>query len=142
VTRLHGGCVALAGRGVLLRGPSGSGKSELALALIDGGARLVSDDQTDLMACGRRLFAAPPKKLAGLLEIRGAGIVRLSHLALAELFLVVDLVPPDQVARLPEPLDVALDGITLRGLRLAIGDASAAAKIRAILAFKLVEDLE
>lgn len=70
---VHASCVAIGGRGVLLVGPSGSGKSDLALRLIDGGAELVADDRVALrLADGRPVADAPPA-LAGLLEIREIG---------------------------------------------------------------------
>lgn len=127
---VHATCVALAGRGLLLRGPSGGGKSDLALRLIDGGALLVSDDQTRLKRRGETLLAAPPATIAGLLEVRGLGLVRLPHLAEIPLHLVVDLVPAAEVERLPEPDTVELLGLAVRRLRLAPFEASAAAKVR------------
>lgn len=127
---VHGTCVALAGRGILLRGPSGAGKSDLALRLIDGGAMLVADDQTRLERDGDTLLASPPATIAGLLEVRGLGLVRLPHLARSPLHLVVDLVPAAEVERLPEPDTLELLGLALRRLRLAPFEASAAAKVR------------
>src|ERR1700733_9775941 len=91
-------------RAVLLRGPSGAGKSDLALRLIEAGGRLVADDQTHLAKSGRALVATSPKPLAGLIEVRGIGIVRLGRtrlLARAPLALLIDLVRPDQVERMP-----------------------------------------
>lgn len=71
------GCVAIAGRGVLIEGPPGSGKSSLALALIDRGASLVGDDGVTLRAEGPTLIASPPPNTRGLIEIRNVGIVSL-----------------------------------------------------------------
>ena len=91
---------------MLLRGPSGAGKSDLALRLIDAGARLVADDQTALVRKGGILIATPPARIAGLIEARGVGIVRLARgqlLARAPVALLVDLVPPERIERLPEP---------------------------------------
>lgn len=127
---VHGTCVAIHGRGVLLRGPSGSGKSDLALRLIDGGAILVADDQTALDRDGEALIARPPATIAGLLEVRGLGLVRLPHLDGVALDLVVDLVAPSAVERLPEASALELLGSTLRHLLLAPFEASAAAKVR------------
>ena len=71
-------CVAIGGRGVLVEGPPGSGKSSLALALIDRGATLVGDDGVLLELRGDRLWALPPPSIEGLLEIRNVGIARLA----------------------------------------------------------------
>ena len=73
---LHASCVVIGACGVLLLGKSGSGKSDLALRLIKGGATLVSDDQVKLSRNGRSIVAAAPDNIKGLLEIRGLGILR------------------------------------------------------------------
>ncbi|MXP42712.1 serine kinase [Altererythrobacter soli] len=70
-------CVAIAGRGVLIEGEPGSGKSSLALALIDRGAVLVGDDAVTLESRGGRLWALPPPNIAGLIEIRNVGLASL-----------------------------------------------------------------
>lgn len=127
---LHGTCVAIDGRGVLLRGPSGSGKSDLALRLIDSGAILVADDQTRLERAGDALLASPPDTLAGLMEVRGLGLVRLGHLEKVTLDLVIDLTASSQVERLPEPNAVEILGLMVRHMHLAPLEASAAAKVR------------
>jgi serine kinase of HPr protein (carbohydrate metabolism regulator) len=72
---LQGTCVAIAGRAVLIMGPPGSGKSSLALALIDRGAVLVGDDGVTLEERAERLFASPPPNTAGLLEVRNVGLI-------------------------------------------------------------------
>ena len=118
------------GAGILLRGPSGSGKSDLALRLIDGGARLVADDQTELRRTATGVVASAPPTIAGLIEIRGLGLLPCPAVASAPLRLVVDLVAPEQVERLPEPrlcryLDCAIPLISL-----APFEASAPAKLR------------
>jgi serine kinase of HPr protein (carbohydrate metabolism regulator) len=69
-------CVALGGRALLIEGPSGSGKSTLALTLIDRGAGLVGDDGVTLEAREGRLFASPPPRIAGLLEVRNLGLLQ------------------------------------------------------------------
>lgn len=68
-------CVAIGGRAVLIEGPSGSGKSSLALALIDRGATLIGDDGVRLEVRGARLHAFPPPNIAGLLEVRNLGLI-------------------------------------------------------------------
>jgi serine kinase of HPr protein (carbohydrate metabolism regulator) len=140
MTFVHATCVALKhGRNwqaVLLRAPSGAGKSDLALRLIEAGGRLVSDDQTHLARRGRRLIATAPPALAGLIEARGVGILRLPRgklLAQAPLALVVDLVAPDRVERLPESRHETILGIAIPILALTAFEASTLAKLRLAL---------
>ncbi len=105
--QVHGSCVARDGAGVLLLGPSGAGKSDLALRLVDRGFMLVADDRVNIQA-GR---AAAPEALAGLLEVRGLGILRLPFLPSAALALAVELGRPQP--RLPEPRQHAATGLPL-----------------------------
>jgi len=142
---VHATCVALQSRrgwrAALLRGPSGAGKSDLALRLIQDGARLVADDQTHVARRGGTLIATPPPALAGRLEVRGIGIVSLQRrqlLARAPVVLLVDLVPPDRIERLPEPaLESELD-VELPLLALTPFESSSVAKLR--LAFSRIAD--
>ena len=131
---VHATTVALAGRGILLRGPSGSGKSDLALRLIDAGARLVADDQSRVWRDGDALLAASPPTIAGMIEVRGVGIVRLDPLPAARLILVVDLVAADRIERLPEPRTETILGVAVARLDLAPFEPSAPAKLRLALA--------
>lgn len=130
VIRVHGTCVELGGEGVVLLGPSGSGKSDLALRLIDGGAKLVADDQVELRVDGGRLVASPPATIAGLLEVRGVGIVRIDHGVGVVVRLLVDLVAAGEVERLPEPAARLVGGVSLPVVRLFAFEVSAAAKVR------------
>ena len=93
--RMHATCVARDGEGVLLLGPSGAGKSDLALRLLGRGFALVADDQVDIIDG----MARAPERLAGLLEVRGLGIVRLPYLSQAKLKVVITLT--DGCQRLP-----------------------------------------
>lgn len=97
---LHASTVALGGRAVLISGPSGSGKSDLALRLLDRGFTLVSDDRTILRKEGDRLVASAPDTIKGKLEIRGIGIVEVETAANVPVALVVELT--SDLQRLPD----------------------------------------
>lgn len=84
-------CVSITGRGVLIEGAPGSGKSSLALALIDRGAMLVGDDGVALSAAGERLYAAPAPATAGLIEVRNVGLVPMPFVDRAPIALVISL---------------------------------------------------
>lgn len=128
--QIHASCVELAGLGVLLLGESGSGKSDVALRLIDSGARLVADDRTDLTVAAGRLIASAPRAIAGRIEVRGVGIVAVTHVPRSPVGLAVDLVPPARVERMPEPQGRTWLGIAIPLLSLCAFEASAVAKIR------------
>ena len=130
VSQIHGTCVELTGTGVLLRGPAGSRKSDLALRLIDGRARLVADDRVVLEAEAGNLFASAPPALAGMLEVRGLGLARLPSVARAHVRVVIDLVAASEIERLPEPAECELLGVNLPCVRLDPFAASACAKVR------------
>lgn len=108
--QLHASCVALDGIGVVFLGPSGAGKSDLALRMIDRGFVLVADDRVEIL----NGMAYPPAALAGLLEVRGLGILRLPHVPGARVALAVEL-GPDQ-PRLPAPRRHAALGVPLLAL--------------------------
>ena len=127
---IWGTSVAIAGLGILIRGPSGAGQSDLALRLIDGGAMLISDDQTELSREGNRLIARAPDTTRGRLEVRGIGIVTVPAAARAPLVLVVDLVPPEQVSRMPNPGKWRQDDVEVPLIVLAPFEASAVPKLR------------
>lgn len=130
---IHGTIVDIEGAGVLLRGPSGAGKSDLALRLIDGGAVLVADDRITLSETGGNVVAEAPETIAGKLEVRGLGIVRLPFQVSSAVRLVVDLVGGASVERLPNAAETVLLGVALPVLNLAPFEASAPAKIRLAL---------
>ena len=130
---VHATAVAIGGRAVLLRGPSGSGKSDLALRLIDAGAELVSDDQSLLERRGDTIVVGAPPTIAGLIEVRGVGIVRLNRAAEATLALVADLVAPEAVERLPERRFARILDILIPLSQIAPFEASAEAKLRLAL---------
>lgn len=97
---LHASTVALDGRAVLISGPSGSGKSDLALRMFDRGFTLVSDDRTILRKEGAKLIASPPETIKGKMEIRGLGIFDVEHMTDVPVALVVEL--RSDIERLPD----------------------------------------
>lgn len=127
---VHATAIAIDGRAVLLRGPSGAGKSDLALRLIDAGARLVADDQVALRRAGHRVLVTAPASIAGLIEVRGVGILQVEPLAEAALAMCVDLVPSAEVERLPEIRCEDVLGLAVPSMALSPFEASAAAKLR------------
>jgi serine kinase of HPr protein (carbohydrate metabolism regulator) len=134
---IHATALVLGHRGILIRGPSGSGKSSLALSLLQstGGtfSRLVGDDRIYLEAAHGRLLMRPPMALQGLIEIRGIGIVRMPFEPVAVAHLVVDIAASD-VQRLPqsEDLSASIAGVTLTRLPVAPG-ADARSRLLAFL---------
>jgi len=131
---VHATSVAIGGRAVLLRGRSGSGKSDLALRLIDAGAELIADDQSELRRDGDAIVVCAPSAIAGLIEVRGLGLVRLNPRAAALLALIADLVAPERIERLPELGRETVLGIAVPVVALAPFEASAAAKLRLAVA--------
>ena len=141
----HGSCVAFGAMGVLIRGASGAGKSTLALQLIDAAgfglgktllrAQLVADDQLCLQVKAGKLVANPPPALAGLLEIRGLGIMQVKFKKSVTVKLVVDLLPQKSIERLPEPSSqqTEIEGVSLPRITIAIGNFAAAPILRAAL---------
>lgn len=131
---VHASCVALQGHAVLLMGASGAGKSDVALRLIDGGAVLVSDDQTKLHVDGKNLIATPPDSIAGLIEMRHAGLLRLPYEKSALVKLCIALYPDSkELERLPEPFFHSFLDCAVRGIKLPSYEASTPAKIRLAL---------
>ena len=134
--RIHASCIAVAGRAILIAGASGRGKSDLALRMIDRGARLVSDDYTLLTHSEGRLLATPPEKISGMIEVRGVGIVEIEPLRDVPVCLLADL--DAAVDRLPEARTRAICGVEIPVIALSALEASAPIKLeRALLHFGL-----
>jgi serine kinase of HPr protein (carbohydrate metabolism regulator) len=132
---IDGTAVAIGDAALLLTGPSGSGKSDLALRLIDGGAKLIADDRVELLVeAGKLCCQAPhdmPPALQGFIEARGVGIIPAPQIAgPLPLQWLVELVPPDRVERLPAAESRSFLGHAVPVLRLSAFEASTAAKLR------------
>ena len=126
---VHATAVAIAGKGVLLLGPPGSGKSDLALRLIDRGAILIGDDRVHVAEDGT-LHPAPA--LAGLIEVRGLGILPTPHVGAVPACLAVELGKAPQ--RMPEPAVRRVGGLSLPMIAVAPFEASAPLKVELAVA--------
>lgn len=130
---LHATCVAIGGRAVLIAGRSGTGKSDLALRLLDRGAALVSDDYTSVRRAGDTLIATAPAAIAGRIEVRGVGLLHQDSIAEATVHLIV--VTDEAVARLPDELQTRIvAGVVVPTVTLAALEASAPIKVERALA--------
>lgn len=133
---IHASCVAIGDVAVLIEGKSGAGKSDLALRLIDRGARLVSDDYTILVRRKGALYAQAPANLAGKMEVRGIGIVEMDHVEDVPVSLIVAIeeepprMPPDERRR-------RFAGVELREIALPSLEPSSAIKVELALKQRL-----
>ncbi len=142
-TTLHASVALVGKRGVLIRGASGSGKSALLLALIAIDPKrnaLVADDQTNVAAINGRVVASAPSALAGLIEVRGQGILKRAHVSPVVVDFVVDLAAPDQSPRMPEAEQERTNivGIVLPRLILPIGVHDGALRVCTAIAARLL----
>ena len=125
---VHASTVAAEGRAVLITGPSGSGKSDLTLRLLDRGFTLVSDDQTLVRKVGDKLIATAPATIAGKLEIRGIGIVEMEAAKDVPVALIVDLT--SEIQRLPDDnRERPILGVSLPLITVDAMTASAPSKV-------------
>jgi serine kinase of HPr protein (carbohydrate metabolism regulator) len=131
---IHASAILIGAAGLLLRGASGAGKSSLALDLVDLAAArglyaaLVADDRVEIVASGGRLVARAPASLAGRVEMRGIGILKVAHEPACVLRTVIDLIP-EEPARMPAGEDrfAVLEGVRLNRIATKAGDPRAAA---------------
>lgn len=135
---IHASAAALGHRGVLITGPSGSGKSDLLIRLIDAGAVLIGDDQIIIQKQGNGLAICAPEILQGLVEIRGMGIVRMPSTKTVPLHLVISL-HSTPVPRLPEQGLATYLGVTVPSITLDPFSASAVARVRAAVTYERVD---
>lgn len=131
---MHASAVALEGRAILLRGPSGHGKSDLALRLMDEGADLISDDYVELSVENDHIIARPPETIRGMMEVRGLGLMTVPFVEKAPLVLAFNLMPSAQVDRFPmHRCNLFIDGSPVPLLNIDGMAASSPAKIRLAL---------
>jgi len=135
---IHGSAALIGETGVLIRGASGCGKSTLLLDLLAAdprGTHLVADDRVIVTAINGRLLADAPAAIAGLVEMRGVGLLKRSYVAPILIRLIVDLKARESCVRLPEVDEtrIELAGVILPYLRLPIGDHENAQKVRTVI---------
>lgn len=133
---MHGTAVAIGGAGVIFVGAPGSGKSDLALRLVDRGAVLIADDYVEVTAMDGQLRCSPPDAIAGRIEVRGVGIAALPFVRDVPLAIIIDL--DGNVARLPETATRQIEGVEIRTLAIRAFEASAAFKIELALSAALI----
>ena len=128
---IHASCLVYQNHGILLTGPSGSGKSDLTLRMIrNKGAVLVADDRVDLEARQGELYASVPATIAGLLEVRDLGVLPFSYQKECRIDLVAELLPlPQKPERMPLPDNVEFEGICRPRIYLSAFEESATDKL-------------
>ena len=135
MNQFYATAVTYCGFGILIRGPSGSGKSDLALRLIDDGAGLVADDQVVIKAVGQELYLSPPDRLSGLIEVRGVGVIKIEYVRDIRLCLIVELDPRNEIQRIPKIKEELIKKIPVPVINMDAFESSVLAKIKIILGY-------
>jgi HPr kinase/phosphorylase len=135
MNQFYATAVTYCGFGILIRGPSGSGKSDLALRLIDDGAGLVADDQVVIKAVGQELYLSPPDSLSGLIEVRGVGVIKIEYVSDIRLCLIVELDPRNEIQRIPKIKEELIKKIPVPVINMYAFESSVLAKIKIILGY-------
>ena len=133
MNQFYATAVTYCGFGILIRGPSGSGKSDLALRLIDDGAGLVADDQVVIKSVGQELYLSPPDSLSGLIEVRGVGVIKIEYFRDIRLCLIVELDPRNEIQRIPKIKEELIKKIPVPVINMYAFESSVLAKIKIIL---------
>ena len=131
----HATAVAYCGSGILIRGPSGSGKSDLALRLIDDDADLIADDRVVIKVVEKELRLSPPESISGLIEVRGIGVVKIETVQDIPLCLVVELEPSYQTQRMPEIKEELIKDVSVPIININSFESSALVKIKIVLRY-------
>ena len=129
----HGTAVSYNGSGILILGPSGSGKSDLALRLINEGADLIADDQVLIKLVGKALQLSAPDSISGLIEVRGVGIIKIKPVCYIPLSLIVEIKSGAQLERIPIMKKDLIENIPIPVIQLDAFEGSAIAKIKILL---------
>lgn len=129
----HASCVEFNGKGILILGASGSGKSDLALRLIDAGGTLISDDYVDVINKNDTLMAKTAPNIGGMIEVRGVGLIKIDYLQSFQLRLALELVEPKEIVRLPEGCYFKQGELEIPLYKFDAFCASAIAKIKLIV---------
>jgi serine kinase of HPr protein (carbohydrate metabolism regulator) len=135
MNQFYATAVTYCGFGILIRGPSGSGKSDLALRLIDDGAGLVADDQVVIKSVGQELYLSPPDSLSGLIEVRGVGVIKIEYVSDIRLCLIVELDPRNEIQRIPKIKEELIKKIPVPVINMYAFESSVLAKIKIILGY-------
>ena len=130
---VHASCVNFKGKGILILGKSGSGKSDLALRLIDAGGTLVSDDYVDVFSENKVLMAKVAHNISGMIEVRGVGLMKVVFLPMTQLDLALELMQRNDIERHPEHRYFETDNIKIPLYGYDGFCASAVAKINLII---------
>lgn len=133
MTLYHASCVELKGKGILILGESGSGKSDLAIRLLDNGGTLVSDDYVEVVSVDSLLIAKTAPNIGGMIEVRGVGLMKVNFLPATQLALALELVSPKSIDRLPNELFFEENNVNIPLYKFDGFCASAIAKINLIL---------
>jgi len=130
---IHASCVEYSSRGILILGPSGSGKSDLALRLMDAGGKLVSDDYVNVDFENGKLIATVAANIEGMIEVRGMGLMKVEHIKSHTVDLALDLCNFENIDRLPEEVFFEQDGIKVPLYKFDGFSVSAMAKINLMI---------
>ena len=131
--QIHATAIEINGIAVLLRGAPGIGKSDLALRLIEEGAKLISDDRVQLIEINGQVCASSPESISGIMEVRGVGILNVESTSKIPIGLLVELVVESEIERLPEPEYDQLLAHKIKVIKIDPFSVSATAKIRYVL---------